>query len=221
MSASKTFLIAPSILSADFARLGEEIEKVTQAGADWIHVDVMDGHFVPNLTIGAPVVKSLKPVSRIPLDCHLMIEEPEKYVDDFAEAGADYITIHVEATKDPAAVLKRIREKGVKPGITLRPATPVEDILPFLPLVDLVLVMTVNPGFSGQKFMQDQVAKIAAVRTELKRIGHNCLIQVDGGVNPQTAQVLKEADVLVAGNAVFKASDYAEAIRQLKAVKNS
>ena len=218
MNKSSEFLIAPSLLSADFAKLGEDIRKVTEAGADWIHVDVMDGHFVPNLTIGAPVVKCLKPISRIPLDVHLMIDEPEKYVADFAKAGADYLTIHVEATRDPAAVLKQIREAGIKPGITLRPATPVESILPLLPLVDLVLIMTVNPGFGGQKFMHDQVGKIAAVKKELARLQHSALIEVDGGVTPETATHLREADVLVAGSAVFNQPDWAKAISNLKAV---
>ena len=214
------FLIAPSLLSADFARLADEIEAITQAGADWVHVDVMDGHFVPNLTLGAPIVKCLKPVSKIPLDVHLMIDEPEKYVDDFAAAGADYLTIHVESTKDPAAVLKQIRAKGMKPGITLRPGTAIEDLYPFLGQVDLVLIMTVNPGFGGQKFMADQIAKIAAVRAELKRIGHTALIEVDGGINPETAKLVRGADVLVAGNAVFKARPYADAIKQLKNAKH-
>ena len=217
--ATKPFLVAPSILSADFARLAEEIGDVIFAGANWIHVDVMDGHFVPNLTIGAPVVKSLKQVCEIPLDVHLMIESPEKYIGDFADAGASFITIHVEATKDPAAALRMIRDKGVRPGITLRPATPIETIFPFLPLVDLVLVMTVNPGFGGQKFMNDQVAKIGAVRKELTRIKSQALIEVDGGISPETAPLVSEADVLVAGNAVFRSGDYAQAIAKLKAAR--
>ncbi len=216
----KKFLIAPSILSADFSKLGDEIRAIAEAGADWVHVDVMDGHFVPNLTIGAPVVKSLKDVSPLPLDCHLMIEEPERYIEDFAKAGAATITIHVEATKDPAAVLKKIRVLGVKPGITLKPATPASAIFPFLGLVDLILVMTVNPGFSGQSFMKDQALKIAELRAELKRIGHKALIEVDGGITPETAREVQDADILVAGNAVFKAGcDYKEAIRRLKDAK--
>lgn len=214
------FLIAPSILSADFSKLGEEIKAIAAAGADWVHVDVMDGHFVPNLTIGAPVVKSLKSISPLPLDCHLMIESPEKFIEDFAKAGAATITIHVEATKDPASVLKRIRELGAKPGVTLKPATPASAIFPYLPLVDLVLVMTVNPGFSGQSFMKEQAEKIREIRQELKRIGRTALIEVDGGITPETAREVLDADVLVAGNAVFKAGcDYKEAIRRLKAAK--
>jgi ribulose-phosphate 3-epimerase len=197
------FLVAPSILSADFGHLADEIKKVQLAGADWIHVDVMDGHFVPNLTIGAPVVKALRPTTHLPLDVHLMIEKPERYIQDFARAGANFLTIHVEATIDPAAVLKQIRALNVQPGITLRPKTPVERIFPFLPLVDLILVMTVEPGFGGQNFMKDQVTKIAAIRAELDRIGHPALIQVDGGVNAQTAADCREADVLVAGSFVF------------------
>jgi ribulose-phosphate 3-epimerase len=199
----KQFLIAPSILSADFGNLANEIRKVQLAGADWIHVDVMDGNFVPNLTIGAPVVKSLKPVTHLPFDVHLMIERPERYVQDFARAGADFLTIHVEATADPASVLKQIRGLNVQPGITLRPSTPVERIFPFLPLVDLVLVMTVEPGFGGQSFMRDQVMKISAIRRELARIGHTALIEVDGGINAQTAAECREADVLVAGSFIF------------------
>ncbi len=216
---NRGFMIAPSLLSADFANLEKEIKAVAAAGADWIHVDVMDGHFVPNLTVGAPVVRSLKPVSPLPLDCHLMIEKPEAYVADFAAAGADYITIHVEATEDPRAVLQEIRRLGAKPGITLRPATPLDRIAPHLAEVDLVLVMTVNPGFSGQAFMTEQAAKCAALRKELDRLGSGALIEVDGGINPETAKECLDADVLVAGNAVFKAGDYGAAIRALKAVK--
>jgi ribulose-phosphate 3-epimerase len=209
------FLVAPSILSADFARLGEEIKKVEQAGADWIHVDVMDGHFVPNLTIGAPVVKAIRPTTKLPLDVHLMISDPEKYVEDFCKAGADYLTIHVESSSPVEKTLRRIRELGVKPGITLRPRTKVEEIFPYLKWVDLILVMTVEPGFGGQSFMVDQVPKIARIREELKKIGHTALIEVDGGVTDETAKQLGGADVLVAGSFVFK-KDYAQAIRALK-----
>ena len=215
---SSKFLVAPSILSADFAKLGEEIRAIETAGADWIHVDVMDGHFVPNLTIGAPVVKSLRPVTKLPLDVHLMIDEPERYVEDFAKAGATYLTIHVEATTKIEATLQHIRTLGMKPGITLRPGTPVESVFPFLKMVDLILVMTVEPGFGGQSFMHDQVAKLRALRAELKRIGHGALLEVDGGVTDETAKLLTEADVLVAGSYVFK-NNYAEAIRALKDAK--
>ncbi|MDG0815855.1 ribulose-phosphate 3-epimerase [Bdellovibrio sp. PAP01] len=208
-------LVAPSILSADFANLEKEIKAVTEAGADWIHVDVMDGHFVPNITIGIPVVKSLKKVSSIPLDVHLMIEEPEKYIEQFVKAGSDYLTIHVESTKDPAAVLKQIRALGAKAGITLRPRTAVSEVLPLLPLCDLVLVMTVEPGFGGQSFMHDQIAKISALRSEIEKHQLNCLIEVDGGINAETAKLCHEADVFVAGSFVF-GKDYKKAIVELK-----
>ncbi|MGZ3770599.1 MAG: ribulose-phosphate 3-epimerase [Bdellovibrio sp.] len=210
-------MVAPSILSADFANLEREIKAVAEAGADWIHVDVMDGRFVPNITIGIPVVKSLKKVSALPLDVHLMIEEPERYVADFIKAGSDYLTIHVEATKDPAAVLKQIRELGAKAGITLRPGTSVEQILPLLSLCDLVLVMTVEPGFGGQSFMSDQISKISRLRSEIDSKKLSCLIEIDGGINEQTAKLCHEADVFVAGSFVF-GSDYRSSIRKLKEV---
>lgn len=214
----KKFLVAPSILSADFARLGEEVRAVEAAGADWIHVDVMDGHFVPNLTIGAPVVKSLRPVTKLPLDVHLMIEEPERYVGDFIKAGADYLTIHVEASNQVEKTLKQIREAGVRPGITLRPGTPVVDLFRYLEFVDLILIMTVEPGFGGQSFMRDQVAKIDLLRGEMRRQGVSPLIEVDGGITAETAMEVRGADVLVAGSYVFK-NDYAKAIQALKDAK--
>lgn len=213
-----SFLVAPSILSADFANLQREVESVARAGADWIHVDVMDGHFVPNLTIGAPVVKALKPVSSLPLDVHLMIEQPEKYIKDFARAGADYLTIHIESTPKASVVLEEIRSLGIKPGISLRPSTKVEEIFSCLPLVDLVLVMTVEPGFGGQSFMSDQVPKLKVLRQKLEEIGSQALLEVDGGINKETALMVKEADVLVAGNYIFS-GDYSERIQSLKSVQ--
>ena len=215
---SKSFLVAPSILSAYFAKLGDEIRALEKAGADWIHVDVMDGHFVPNLTIGAPVVKDLRPVTSLPLDVHLMIDEPERYITDFAKAGATYLTIHVEASENVAKTLELIRSANMKPGISLKPRTPVESLLPYLELVDLILVMTVEPGFGGQAFMHEQVGKIKILRHELARLNHQELIEVDGGVTDQTARTLGDADVLVAGSFIFK-NDYRSAIQALKDVK--
>ncbi len=215
---SDTFTIAPSILSADFSKLGEEINNIEKAGADWVHVDVMDGHFVPNLTIGAPVVKSLRPVTELPLDVHLMIERPEEYIKDFANAGADYITIHIEATKDPKACLQEIHNLGCKAGISLRPGTSVETILHLLEFVELVLVMTVEPGFGGQSFMKDQIEKIEILKNEISKKKLNVLIEIDGGVNLETAPLCKKADVLVAGSYVFK-NDYKDAIESLKVAK--
>lgn len=215
MADLRKHLAAPSILSADFANLEKEIKAVTAAGADLIHVDVMDGHFVDNITIGVPVVKSLKKISTLPLDVHLMIEKPEKYIEAFIKAGASYLTIHVEATAHPEQVLKDIRKLGAKAGITLRPGTHLDKILPYMHLVDLVLVMTVEPGFGGQEFMKDQVVKILELRRLIDDKKYSCLIEVDGGVNEETLKYLDEADILVAGSFVFK-NDYAKAIAALK-----
>jgi len=207
--------IAPSILSADFANLEKEVNAVAKAGADWIHVDVMDGHFVPNLTIGVPVVASLKKVSPLPLDVHLMIEKPEKYLEAFLKAGSDYLTIHVESTTQVRECLQRIRSSGAKAGLTLRPGTSLDAVLPYLPLCDLLLVMTVEPGFGGQSFMSDQVPKISTLRSEIQKQKLKTLIEVDGGVSDLTLPQLKDADVLVAGSYIFK-NDYAKAIATLK-----
>lgn len=204
----RPILIAPSILSADFAQLGSEIKHIINAGADWVHVDVMDGHFVNNLTLGAPIVKCLKPICPIPLDVHLMIDKPEKYIDDFIQAGADYITLHVESTSKMDECLKKIKAANVKAGITLRPRTPLESILPYLHLVDLVLIMTVEPGFGGQSFMMDQIPKIKALRNLIDTNYPNILIELDGGVNDKTLPHCAGVDVLVAGNYIFKNPQY-------------
>ncbi len=207
--------ISPSLLAADFANLESEIKKVTLAGADFLHLDIMDGHFVPNLTFGPPVVAAIKKVATIPLDVHLMIEEPEKYVDDFIAAGSDYLTIHVESTNQVADLLKKIRSKNVKSGLTLRPKTALDSIKEFLPLCDLVLVMTVEPGFGGQSFMMDQVAKIDWLKDYRAKSGLKYLIEVDGGVSNKTRGFVENADVLVAGTYVFK-NDYADSIKSLR-----
>ncbi|NLD28614.1 MAG: ribulose-phosphate 3-epimerase [Myxococcales bacterium] len=210
-------MIAPSILSADFAKLGEEISAVERAGADVIHIDVMDGHFVPNITIGPLVVKGIRKTTRLPLDCHLMIEEPEKYIAAFAKAGADWISVHVE-TSDLRNLLPDIRKLECKAGIVINPPTPVEKIFPYLELADFVLIMTVNPGFGGQKMIYDSVEKISIIKKRLKEMGASIPVEVDGGVNSNTVnRVLSAgADIIVAGSAIFESNDYAKSIASLR-----
>jgi ribulose-phosphate 3-epimerase len=201
--------LAPSILSADFARLGEQIDEVARAGADYIHVDVMDGHFVPNISIGAPVVASIRRVTTLPLDVHLMIEHPERYISQFAQAGADIITVHVEASPHLHATIRLIKELGAKAGVSLNPPTPLGVVEEFLPHVDLVLVMSVNPGFGGQSFIPETLPRIASVRKILDDRGLRAELEVDGGINADNAPdiVKAGANVLAAGNSIFKAQE--------------
>ncbi|HEY0023753.1 MAG TPA: ribulose-phosphate 3-epimerase [Longimicrobium sp.] len=212
--------IAPSILSADFTRLGEHIREAEQGGADWIHVDVMDGHFVPNITIGPLIAAAAKRSTGLPIDVHLMIEKPERYLADFAKAGADYLTVHVETSPHLHRTVQQIRELGVKPGVTLNPGTPADAIADILPYVDLVLVMSVNPGFGGQSYIPTSTAKIARIRRMLdERRLHHVELQVDGGVAPDTiADVVRAgASCVVAGSAVYNAkAPVAENIRLLR-----
>lgn len=213
-------IIAPSILSADFAKLGAEIQDVERGGADWIHVDVMDGRFVPNITIGPLVVDAIRPYTKLPLDVHLMIVEPEKYVADFVKAGADCISVHVEASPHLHRTLHSIKESGVKAGVVLNPSTPISAIQHVIgDCVDFVLIMTVNPGFGGQKFISGMLSKIRALRTQLNEMGlAHVDIEVDGGVNEETSRLVREAgaNVLVAGNAIFGQSNRADAIRLIR-----
>jgi ribulose-phosphate 3-epimerase len=212
--------IAPSILSADFSRLGDEVEAVTAAGADYIHVDVMDGHFVPNLTIGPVVVKALRKHSRLPFDCHLMISPADPYIPEFAEAGADIITVHPEAGPHLHRSIELIKHHGKKAGVALNPATPIEAVEYVLDLVDLVLVMSVDPGFGGQSFIASVTGKIADLRRRIDATGRTVDLEVDGGINPETARIARAAgaDVLVAGTATFEGGPgaYAANIRRLR-----
>ncbi|NDY42003.1 ribulose-phosphate 3-epimerase [Dissulfurirhabdus thermomarina] len=210
--------IAPSILSADFGRLADEIRAVEAAGADLLHVDVMDGRFVPNITIGPPVVRAIRPVTRLPLDVHLMIEDPDRYIEAFVAAGADWVSVHVEACRHLHRTVQTIRELGARAGAVLNPATPAACLEAILPDLDFVLVMSVNPGFGGQSFIPGSLAKIRTIRGMIDRLGGGVDLEVDGGVNPETiaAVAAAGADVCVAGSAVYGAGDYAAAIDELK-----
>lgn len=208
--------ISPSILSADFANLERDIKKVEQGGADWLHIDVMDGHFVPNISIGVPVLKSIRKITNLTLDVHLMISEPQKYIDVFAEAGANIITIHYEATLDKTEqLLKHIKDLGIKAGLSIKPNTKPEEIEQFIPLADLILVMTVEPGFGGQKFISDCANKLPYIKS---RQNNKQYLQVDGGINDKTGKICVElgANSLVAGNYIFSSNNINESIKLLK-----
>lgn len=210
--------IAPSILAADFAKLGEEVLEVEKAGADWIHIDVMDGHFVPNISFGAIVVDAIRPLTKLPLDVHLMIENADRYIEDFAKAGADYITVHVEACPHLHRTIQLIRASGVKPGVVLNPHSPIESILPILEDIDLVLFMTVNPGFGGQKFIDSVVPKVEQLSKVIRDKGLSIDIQIDGGINEETIIPCAKAgaNVFVAGSAIFGKEDRTKALQDIK-----
>ncbi len=213
--------IAPSILAADFSNLGRDVESLSVWGADWVHFDVMDGHFVPNLSFGPPILSSIRPLTKLPIDAHLMVEEPSRFIPWFIQAGADLITIHVEAEKHLHRALQQIREAGRKAGVVLNPGTPASAVSEVLPYCDLVLVMSVNPGYGGQKFIPESVQKIAQLRQMIDKKGLSTEIEVDGGINPETAKwcIDAGATVLVAGSAVYQASDPAGMIRDLRCGK--
>ncbi len=210
--------ISPSMLSCDFSKIGEEAQKIANSGADMLHLDVMDGHFVPNITFGAPVIKSIREKTDIIFDVHLMISDPLKYAEDFVKAGADIITFHVESDSDISLTIEKIKSLSCKVGLSVKPATPIEAVFPFLDKIDMVLVMTVEPGFGGQKFMQDMLPKITSLKQEAEKTGNNIDIQVDGGISADTIAVAANAgaNVFVAGSAVFSNPNYAEAILLLR-----
>jgi ribulose-phosphate 3-epimerase len=215
--------IAPSILSADFARLADEVSRVEAEGADLLHVDVMDGHFVPNLTVGPPIVEALRKVTKLPLDVHLMITNPDSFIPEFAAAGASYLTVHVETCPHLHRTVQFIKERDVKAGVTLNPATPLSAVEEIIPDVDLLLVMSVNPGFGGQHFIASVLDKIARVRQLIDRTGSSAALEVDGGVKVENAARIIQAgaDILVSGSAIFSSPDYGAVIRELRKTARS
>lgn len=212
--------ISPSILSCDYGKIAEELKDMELAGADYMHIDVMDGHFVPNLTLGAPVIKCIRKATDVPFDVHLMISDPLKYIDDFCDAGADIITFHTECDSPIGETIDKILSHGVKASLTVKPKTPVEDIFPYLDKLSMVLIMTVEPGFGGQSFMEDMMAKVSALRNEINARGLHCEIEVDGGINEKTIAIAAAAgaDVFVSGNALFSSADRKAAVEKFKAI---
>lgn len=212
--------ISPSILSCDYGKIAEELKNMEACGVDYMHIDVMDGHFVPNITLGAPVVKCIKKATSVPFDVHLMISEPLKYIDDFASAGADVITFHTECDSPIDETIDRILSHGIRASLTVKPNTPVEEILPYLDKLSMVLVMTVEPGFGGQSFMEDMMPKVSLLRKEINRRGLDCEIEVDGGINEKTIAIAAKAgaDVFVSGNAIFSSPDRKAAVEKFKAI---
>lgn len=210
--------IAPSLLASDFANLESEIKKVEKAGADYIHLDVMDGMFVPNITFGAPVIKAIRRCTNLPFDVHLMIEKPKRYIEDFVKAGADIITIHTEAEDDIEGTLKEIKSYGIKSGLSVKPGTKIEEIYPYLNNTDLILIMTVEPGFGGQKFIFEMMEKVKSLKSKLKEQKLNVLIEVDGGIDSKTVKIASEydVDICVAGTSIFGQKDIFKAIKDLK-----
>ena len=210
--------VAPSLLAADFARLSEEIEDVRSAGAEWLHYDVMDGHFVPNITFGAPIIKSIRKCSKLPFDVHLMIDEPLKYIPDFASAGADIITFHAESKSDATKTISKIKQFGKKVGISIKPKTDTKILLPYLKYIEVVLIMTVEPGFGGQEFMEKQLKKVMVLKNEAQKNNFNFEIELDGGINTETIDIIKNypVDICVSGTCVFNSEDMTSTINKLK-----